>query len=154
MKLRHLLLSFVSLTLSGFGSCSRSMDQLCASNFPRYEQDFEVAALKLNEARAERRLASSSSEGEGARGDPAKESREAWLAWAERHIKEAQDLMDVIQSEPELGQIRKELSALADQLVSFHGYASRGKQERMTIALAKAREHQRKARALACETPH
>ncbi|MCM2277309.1 MAG: hypothetical protein NDJ89_04480 [Oligoflexia bacterium] len=142
MRFRLLLLSLTSLSLSGFGSCSSSVSELCVSGFPRTERDFEQARAALSAPGTGRALASLS-HGEF--------DREHWLDWAESRINEVQDFMDVAERDPRFRELRKELSLLADQLVSFHGYAAAGNRERMSILLDRALARGRKVRSLACE---
>ena len=136
-----------SVLSTGFGACSVSMRELCEARYPRLDQSVSDAMAALSPWRR--------SLSEGGRA-PASErpleplDRAAWKLWAEERLKETQHYMDVIADEPSLRAVHEDLSQTANDLVTFHGYASSSRVELMVKMLNRINERTSRGRARAC----
>ena len=76
--------------------------------------------------------------------------QESWLDWAQDRLKELQDRMDRVPTRGGGREIRAELSQSANWMVTFAGYAQKGRGDRMSRALETSHLHVWRARELAC----
>jgi hypothetical protein len=81
----------------------------------------------------------------------ASRDRESWEIWAEDRLREAQADLDRMSIDPSLREVREQVSRLANQLVIFHGYASRGRVMEMARTLESIRKLNGEALTLACK---
>jgi hypothetical protein len=142
LRIFFLALTFFSLT--GLGSCSMSTSEICASRLPEFDKRLDAAVSALSPwVTPGRQLASDQT-----RLEPI--DREIWLRWAEDRLVEAQHYLDAVEGLPTQEQVREELSGIATDLVSFHGYARQGKGSYMVRTLERIQQHSFRARDLAC----
>jgi hypothetical protein len=127
------------------GGCNGDINDICAHRLPEFDRALASAETTLSEGATNGRVPASSRPALG----PA--DREQWKTWAEQRLKEAQHYIDAVEGEVATDKlVRGELSDIATELVSFHGYARQGKSDRMVRALERIREHSSRARELAC----
>ena len=128
--------------LSGFGSCSVSVEEICQNRLPGFEQAMGIAqdALKPWEpdAGAGRMPAANGME-------MAQIDRHSWENWAMDRLRETQAYIDILETQGRLIPVKKELSKVATDLVAFHGYTAEGNVPRMTAILARIRERTHQA---------
>lgn len=123
-----------------------SMQDICASRFPQFDEKLGNAVAVLAPARTgepQGRMPASSTA-------ISEIDRKEWQGWAEDRLVEAQRYMDATMGESGQAPVRAELSQIATDLVSFHGYAGQGKVDRMVLTLERMQGHSAKARGLAC----
>lgn len=156
MGFRGLAIGIFFVFLTGFGSCDGSLKQACSGRIPELEKVFDDAILALGpwnpsapSPEGARSVASVDAPGQ-VPDSLAEMDRQSWMKWAEDRLEEAQGFLDLAESEPRISSIRKELSFMANEIVSFHGYSERGEPVRMISSLAKVREHARRVRVFAC----
>jgi hypothetical protein len=135
---RTTLLIMIAAILTGFGSCSRTLDQACHRHFPKVEG--EMAALGDQLGQGGRSLASLE--------DSEKRSRQKW---ALALLQETQEYIDMMMDEPELKSARQELSRAANHLVALYGHLGSNRGKPASDTLEKVRRHTLKARDLACK---
>lgn len=142
--IRIFTLTFAAFSLTGLTGCMMSSAEICTKRFPEFEQKLSAAHENLAPWNVSgRRLASAHHTIE-------KSEREGWLRWALERLVEAQHYMDALDGMPDQIQVRSELSEIATDIVSFHGYARQGKGEHMVRTLERIQERSVKARGLAC----
>jgi hypothetical protein len=127
-----------SILISGFGSCSRSLDTACNGYFPRIKEDLASARIELASDRA---LASDSDRTEW---------KDHWMEWSLDRLKETQKFIDSAEEDPAHAMLRKELTGAANKLVEFYGHAKQARSREMISSLEKVEAHGEKARGLAC----
>ena len=145
--LRIFLLASVLIPLCGFSSCSKSLDQVCANDFPAFEQALSQATAQLGDFAPKRTLASVGQKA------PVLDlsTKEQWRGWAERTLKQTQYFMDAAEAAPNFSQeLKTQLNGIANELVSFHGYTGMGEADMMIQSLSKIRVRTDKVKALAC----
>jgi len=124
-----------------------STREICASRLPEFDQRLDAAISALSPwLESIREPASSASQ--QSRLDQV--DREIWRKWAEERLVEAQHYIDAVEGVRDTLLVREELSGIATDLVSFHGYARQGKAERMVHTLERIQAHSAKARGMAC----
>lgn len=141
---RMVMFGAATILLAGFGSCSTSVQDICARRLPEFDNQVSAALARL-----------SPSTGRGlARADAVREldneQREQWLAWAESRLFETQRYLDAIDGFQGQKPVQYELSDIATALVQFHGYARQGRQDRMVRTLEGIQVRAARARSLAC----
>lgn len=128
---------------SGLGSCPKaiSLSEFCSSDLPRFTEKVNGAVLALQPWEGgDRKLASEGEAGVGVGpSDLPLPDRRVWESWAEERLVEAQAYIDFADGDSRYKFIRKDLSSAANDFVAFHGYASQGKVNRMTLTLAQIR---------------
>jgi hypothetical protein len=133
------------LLLAGFGSCSTSVQDICARKLPAFDEQVGGALGRLGRGANVRGLASV-----GAPHGLDGEQREQWLKWTEQRLSEAQRYMDTIDGYQGQKEVQRELSEIATELVQFHGYARQGREDRMARTLERIQVRSARARGLAC----
>jgi hypothetical protein len=140
----------VGFSLCGFASCSVPMSEVCTVRFPEFDRNVESAISALGPWRKnEMGRGLASVEGSNAARDLAKQDRDTWKLWAEERLSEAQHSIDLADGFPG---VRNELSDIANQLVTFHGYTQNGRVENMVHALEAVQLHSQRAREQVCPT--
>jgi hypothetical protein len=146
-KLPQLLLLVCAITaLAGFGSRKPAALRVCEEVPDRFEFQIDAVILELSSGR---RIASVTKQRESVT-PVAETERKRWIKWAEKKITEAQNAMDLAETDPRLRASSKELTQVSKHLVDFHGYAQKGNLKRMLDALENVRQHGRKAGKTAC----
>lgn len=140
------------LTLSGFGSCSASIHEICSSRLPQFEVQLgaAVASLQPWTGLPNRELASEMPPEIVSTNTMAQQDRDDWQRWAEKQLIESQRYIDSAMRELGDGPIRQILSDIANDLVAFHGYSGQGRADKMKTTLERIRERSEQARGLAC----
>lgn len=145
------LVLFVMVGLTGFSSCSQSLEAVCASRLPEFERETASAKSQLSQGRG---LASQESATARPGHKVKKEPSREWQAWAEARLMESQSYMDVLDGESNPSeaqrQLHRALSDISNELVLFHGYATLSDGPKMSESLGRIRLHSEKARSIAC----
>jgi len=133
---------FLSFWALGFGNCApTSLTQICESRLPQLDRDLGGAIIALNPwIEAERGIASSTyapsaEDMRDARDSMDRSDRVSWQHWAEARLTETQAYIDVAS-----GPSRQLLTDIANQWVTFHGYATRGHARKMVATLERIRK--------------
>ncbi len=174
MGKQFLMAAFIFLC--GFGSCSSDdIGATCVKNFPEFDGLLEngVAALRSLEPSGEppgepekqsRAVASATAT---AMTLPTMlvdsedfinvRDRRSWQDWGENRLKEAQHFLDILLEVADdhpinLQNMKNSLKEVANDLVSFNGYAEQGQYRKMVSTLVKTREGLKKVRELACKS--
>jgi hypothetical protein len=132
-------ISIFSIFLTGFGSCSRTLEVACSRHFPKVEREIADASSSLSTQGA--RVLASLDES----------TRRAQAKWAFGLLEETQAYIDLMLEDQSHSKARKELQMVANELVALHGFYEQGKARRAADSLEKIRKHSTKARALACK---
>ncbi len=139
--------------LTGMGSCSPTLQQACQTQYPKFEESVADALTVLvawNQPLENRELASVS---DVPQAEPkpviALQDRVSWEEWAEEHLKEVEQYIDLAKA-AHATEVKNELSQIANELVTFHGQASKGHLARMVSHLKSINEHSAQVHALAC----
>jgi hypothetical protein len=131
---------------TGFGSCSRTVTQACKERFPQFEQELNAIRTEVDDLSQTRLIAAVDS-------DVSSKNKQHWTNWAAEELDETQRYIDLLDQDPRFYPARNELSALANDLVTFHGYAVQKKYKQMIKVLDRMEGHSEKARDLACSRP-
>lgn len=129
----------LGVTLSIASCATLELAQVCEKQIPRFFTDVAQVNQSLIEGAGQtigqdRRIASSL---------PLEpillevDQREDWEDWAKSKLDHTQDLLDLLARYPRLDTHRTEFSQIANDLVIFHGYASRGESDKMSLSLSK-----------------
>ncbi|HAR43469.1 MAG TPA: hypothetical protein DCS07_12695 [Bdellovibrionales bacterium] len=129
---RVFFLSTMALSLTGVSSCSESLETVCIQRLPGFELALVTAFSDLQP---------------DTRNDVI---HEYWPSWAEGHLKDMQYWMDLVDDQEIFREEQRQLSAIANDLVIFHGYASRGDSDRMRSSIEKMRKAVVEARSQLC----
>lgn len=125
---RVFFLSTLALSLTGVSSCSESLETVCIQRLPGFELALVTAFSDLH----------------------SDVNHEYWPSWAEGHLKDMQYWMDLVDDQEIFREEQRQLSAIANDLVIFHGYASRGDSDRMRSSIEKMRKAVVEARIQLC----
>jgi hypothetical protein len=132
--------AIAALMMSGFGSCTMSMSEICSQRIPRIDQRLNDAIAALGPWR------NPASDG-GVPSELVKDDRESWQLWAQDLLVETQRYIDIAGETPA---VRRELSAIANNLVTFHGYAQSGRADSMVRILHTMQKHSAKVKDQVC----
>jgi hypothetical protein len=122
------------------------MEALCSQKLPEFQKAVELAQVDLGTPRG-RTPASS----------PADAPATDWARWSEERLLEVQRHRDAMEGEDAFATSRDLLSKIADDLVSFHGYAecerTDGVRLKMGAALERMESKTEKLRRQVCIPP-
>jgi hypothetical protein len=151
------------LVLTGAGKCSRDISdpQACVELTGERTERFQAARLALepwNEelvaSRASRGIASAdtSSKSMAQVQEPhlSEYDRESWTRWAREQLVEVSNAIDAVPITATFRPARKELSALAQELVQFHGSVEHGRVSSMLKSLETMSTQSARAAAIIC----
>jgi hypothetical protein len=130
--------------LMGFGSCTQSVKSACVTHFPAFQEEVGGVLAALEPSRTTRAPAAVR---------PVSindEKRNHWKSWSVTRLHDTQKYIDLANEEPKYKKIREALTVVANDLVSFYGYAHSGNQKAMARTLKSLQTRAEKARSLAC----
>ena len=149
-KIHSLLITLLVMTA---GCATANRTELCSSELPELDKSAQDALLALSPwtspSLGEGRMLASASAGSASTPRLSTEDRAYWRKWAETRLFAVQTSMDLQESERR-GELRKCLSSLANELVTFHGYATQGRADRMEKSLKKISELSLESRKEGC----
>ena len=148
--IRFILTGCAAFCLTGFGSCSVSVMDVCTQRIPELDQRLTDAIGALAPWSGVTSAADRGPASVGlARGSQelSKADREVWESWAQARLTETQHYIDL---SGEMPFVRNELTEIANQLVTFHGYAQSGRAGGMARVLLDIQVRSAKINAQVC----
>lgn len=148
--MRQFLVGIISLGLTGFGSCSTSVRDLCRNQLPEFDRSVVVSLTDLQTRFP--KLKSRNLAQTGNAPSLSFQARKDFQAWAEKNLKAVQRYADIARADPTWLEVRPELNSIAIQLVHFHGYVQKGNVGNMQKTLAAMQASVEKIREFSCNT--
>lgn len=134
---RFILIVFLAL---GASCATTSVDDFCGSRLGSLNEKIDNALVVLRSWEPDRSLASVDEHTRHPLSiDLAFEDRRSWSAWALERLKEMQVYGDATQFNPQLRVVRGDLTSIANEWVSFDGYATLSQVDRMIVMLDRIR---------------
>ena len=157
---RNKLLIVLSILLSvgvGVGCNERSLEEICKDQVPLFQATMESSFTRLDQyvlpaSEEGRMLASTQKIGEREVEVEWLDVQESlvWSKWSADRLKVVQDFMLAIEPRSDLRELYPMLNDIANDLVSFRGYAETGNAVRMHELLSHALTTSRQVQELTC----
>ena len=140
----------VAVWVSGFGSCAVSLPEVCAQRLPKYDAALGEALLALRPWVEQPDRLPASGVGLRLSAELSQDERIKWKQWANDKLIETQNYLDAAAAELADSPMRLALNEIANEWVTFHGFAAQGRAERMKQTLERIQVKTSQVRGLAC----